>query len=386
MSNSESSASHVINAQEDGKTDASSSSLLSLLDDKNKTIATLQKRLENQKEQLSYYLKRELSVPKIVRLSESCEVVRLFRETHPDLPPLNQGTISKIEAQYREMGDVRKVPSKRQAVVDDDTKLNLLLQPCSPRAPLQSVAVSMAMSRFGKPLGVRSELCALYERARAADGGVAACLRDQEFVLRKVVTKLCEFVKYANGGHDFGLQFSNFIAEPRHLELFGGLLRATARLRRKLDTFRICCDRLLVAEDERNAIAEQIYSVPAEQRVDNNYLIGVQMEKMQLENEIKQILRDQGEDRERIKEITVIEEKLSNLQRQLNSAFARNDGGNPSYAVKFCVKLNKTPKDTYNMLKDAFGDVCMSYSQTKKWHKSLREGREDVNDEARIPN
>ncbi|KAJ8959715.1 hypothetical protein NQ318_021909 [Aromia moschata] len=56
-----------------------------------------------------------------------CEVVRLFRETHPDLPPLNQGTISKIEAQYREMGHARKVPSKRQAVVDDDTKLNLLL-------------------------------------------------------------------------------------------------------------------------------------------------------------------------------------------------------------------------------------------------------------------
>ncbi|KAJ8950865.1 hypothetical protein NQ318_011161 [Aromia moschata] len=61
------------------------------------------------------------------RAPTQCEVVRLFRETHPDLPPLNQGTISKIEAQYREMGHVRKVPSKRQAVVDDDTKLNLLL-------------------------------------------------------------------------------------------------------------------------------------------------------------------------------------------------------------------------------------------------------------------
>ncbi|KAJ8957722.1 hypothetical protein NQ318_017619 [Aromia moschata] len=61
------------------------------------------------------------------RARTQCEVVRLFRETHPDLPPLNQGTMSKIEAQYREMGHVRKVPSKRQAVVDDDTKLNLLL-------------------------------------------------------------------------------------------------------------------------------------------------------------------------------------------------------------------------------------------------------------------
>ncbi|KAJ8956332.1 hypothetical protein NQ318_015070 [Aromia moschata] len=56
------------------------------------------------------------------RARTQCEVVRLFRETHPDLPPLNQGTISKIEAQYQEMGHVRKVPSKRQAVVDDDTK------------------------------------------------------------------------------------------------------------------------------------------------------------------------------------------------------------------------------------------------------------------------
>ncbi|KAJ8948601.1 hypothetical protein NQ318_007605 [Aromia moschata] len=54
-------------------------------------------------------------------------VVGLASETHPDLPPLNQGTISKIEAQYREMGHGRKVPSKRQAVVDDHTKLNLLL-------------------------------------------------------------------------------------------------------------------------------------------------------------------------------------------------------------------------------------------------------------------
>ncbi|KAJ8945371.1 hypothetical protein NQ318_007017, partial [Aromia moschata] len=75
------------------------------------------------------------------RARTQCEVVRLFRETHPDLPPLNQGTISKIEAQYREMGHVRKVPSKRQAVVDDDTKLNLLLAlEENPIAPARQLA------------------------------------------------------------------------------------------------------------------------------------------------------------------------------------------------------------------------------------------------------
>ncbi|KAJ8954600.1 hypothetical protein NQ318_003131 [Aromia moschata] len=67
-----------------------------------------------------------ITSPPVPVVSASMNSVRR-RETHPDLPPLNQGTISKIEAQYREMGHVRKVPSKRQAVVDDDTKLNLLL-------------------------------------------------------------------------------------------------------------------------------------------------------------------------------------------------------------------------------------------------------------------
>ena len=53
------------------------------------------------------------------------------------------------------------------------------------------------------------------------------------------------------------------------------------------------------------------------------------------------------------------------------------------HAVKFCVKLNKTSKETFDMLKEAFGDACMSYSQAKKWHKAFKEGREAITDEAR---
>lgn len=53
------------------------------------------------------------------------------------------------------------------------------------------------------------------------------------------------------------------------------------------------------------------------------------------------------------------------------------------HAVKFCVKLNRTPKETWDMHKEAFGDACIFYSQAKKWHKSFRKGREDVTDEAR---
>lgn len=53
------------------------------------------------------------------------------------------------------------------------------------------------------------------------------------------------------------------------------------------------------------------------------------------------------------------------------------------YAIKFCVKLKKTPLETFEMLKEAFGDDCLSRSQSNRWHKMFREGRKDITDEAR---
>lgn len=71
---------------------------------------------------------------------------------------------------------------------------------------------------------------------------------------------------------------------------------------------------------------EQIYTLPADQRMSCNYLVTIQTEKMQLENELQQIIKDQRRDQERIKDLSVIEEKLSNLQFQLNSLMFSNDG------------------------------------------------------------
>uniref|UniRef100_T1HI66 HTH_48 domain-containing protein n=1 Tax=Rhodnius prolixus TaxID=13249 RepID=T1HI66_RHOPR len=53
------------------------------------------------------------------------------------------------------------------------------------------------------------------------------------------------------------------------------------------------------------------------------------------------------------------------------------------YAIKFCIKLQKTAKETFDLLTQAFKDDCLSYSKVKKWHKSFKEGREEVADEAR---
>ncbi|EFN66790.1 hypothetical protein EAG_04418, partial [Camponotus floridanus] len=37
------------------------------------------------------------------------------------------------------------------------------------------------------------------------------------------------------------------------------------------------------------------------------------------------------------------------------------------YAIKFCVKLQKTAKETFDLLTQAFKNDCLSYSQVKKW-------------------
>lgn len=71
---------------------------------------------------------------------------------------------------------------------------------------------------------------------------------------------------------------------------------------------------------------EQVYSLPVEERIDCNYLMRIQMEKAELENEIKRISQHQATGRHRIKELNVIEKILHNLQWELNSSFLKNEG------------------------------------------------------------
>ncbi|UYV64611.1 hypothetical protein LAZ67_3001306, partial [Cordylochernes scorpioides] len=53
------------------------------------------------------------------------------------------------------------------------------------------------------------------------------------------------------------------------------------------------------------------------------------------------------------------------------------------YAVKFCVRLGKNATETFQMLQKPFKDDCISRSQSGKWHKAFKEGREEVADEPR---
>ncbi|XP_054714643.1 protein GVQW3-like [Uloborus diversus] len=52
------------------------------------------------------------------------------------------------------------------------------------------------------------------------------------------------------------------------------------------------------------------------------------------------------------------------------------------YEIKFCVKLQKTRKKTFDLFTQIFKDDRLLYSQVKKWHRSFTEGRMEVANEA----
>lgn len=51
--------------------------------------------------------------------------------------------------------------------------------------------------------------------------------------------------------------------------------------------------------------------------------------------------------------------------------------------LKFLVKLKKSPTECFQLLKEVFGDNCMSRTQVFEWHKRFVEGREVVEDDER---
>ncbi|KAJ8955975.1 hypothetical protein NQ318_006246 [Aromia moschata] len=55
------------------------------------------------------------------------EVVRLFQEKYPELPLISQGTVSKIEKQFRERGHVWQLKKNSPNKLSDDQKLYVLL-------------------------------------------------------------------------------------------------------------------------------------------------------------------------------------------------------------------------------------------------------------------
>ena len=53
------------------------------------------------------------------------------------------------------------------------------------------------------------------------------------------------------------------------------------------------------------------------------------------------------------------------------------------YTIKFHFKLGKNATETYGLLQTAFRPSCMNWASFFEWHKTFKEGRESVKDDAR---
>ncbi|KAJ8955885.1 hypothetical protein NQ318_005433 [Aromia moschata] len=61
------------------------------------------------------------------RTRTQAEAVRLFQEKYPEFPPISQGTVSKIEKQFRERGHARQVKKNPPNKLSDDQILDVML-------------------------------------------------------------------------------------------------------------------------------------------------------------------------------------------------------------------------------------------------------------------
>ena len=55
--------------------------------------------------------------------------------------------------------------------------------------------------------------------------------------------------------------------------------------------------------------------------------------------------------------------------------FAMQENIEQRYAIKFCVKLNKSATETSASLTEAYGDATLSRTMVFKWHKAFKEVR-----------
>jgi len=61
--------------------------------------------------------------------------------------------------------------------------------------------------------------------------------------------------------------------------------------------------------------------------------------------------------------------------------FAMQENIEQLYSIKICVKLNKSATETFASLTEAYVDATVLRTMVFKWHKSFKEGRENVEDD-----
>lgn len=218
------SSSSYTSERDEGK---SSTSLLSILDDKNKVISLLKDQLHNQQVQLRHYMHKKLNTTEMKKYSLTC---------------------------LADAGD-------------------------------DNIGISMELVNFCRQNGIPTKLKNIYNNMFENEKKLRNLMRLQGKVLKMILSKIME-TKVDDPTHNI---MGSLETSPGQFSLFYSLFQINTALHKELRSLRIYCNKLIVVEDERNSIAEEVCALPPGEKFERKSLMLLNDEKSILESEVKEL-------------------------------------------------------------------------------------------------
>lgn len=112
----------------------------------------------------------------------------------------------------------------------------------------------MAMCKFYKDSGMKSPLRVVFEQMFDIENRLHSVLTQQENMVQIILDKVVKFARNCVIGEEIEKQLSYFLKYFSQFDVFNEILSSTKNLHNELDSLRIYCNRLIIIEDERNAL------------------------------------------------------------------------------------------------------------------------------------
>lgn len=116
----------------------------------------------------------------------------------------------------------------------------------------------MAMCKFYKEAQAKSPIRSLFEQMFDLERRLHSTISQQENLIQIILDIIMKFAKNCIEGNDAEAQLKHFLKYFNQFEVFNDLLTTTKNLQNDLNSMRVHCNRLVVIEDERNALGNQL--------------------------------------------------------------------------------------------------------------------------------
>lgn len=112
----------------------------------------------------------------------------------------------------------------------------------------------MAMCKFYNETQEKSPIRNLFEQMFDIERRLHTTINQQENMVQIVLDIIMKFAKNSMEGSDAELQLKSFLKYFNQFEVFQDLLISTKKVQNDLNSMKVYCNRLVVIEDERNAL------------------------------------------------------------------------------------------------------------------------------------